>query len=127
MSAAAALVAALSSFMHGLYVMRNQLTRGLPRRVMYVENKDGDVDGVAARIGWVEFSKTGKTVYYRGREFASIGGSGVRGNFLDVATREEYWISGVKRRGSNTHRAEKVAVEIDPDALDAYRALRSGK
>lgn len=47
--------------------MKNQLTRGLPRQLMYVENKEGDVDGVAARIGWVEFSKTGKTVYYRGR------------------------------------------------------------
>ncbi len=93
---------------------------------MYVENKDGDVDGVAARIGWVEFSKTGKTVYYRGRELASTGGSGIRGNFMDVATREEYWVSGLKRRGSNTHWAEKVAVEIDPDALDAFHALRSG-
>jgi hypothetical protein len=105
--------------------MKNQLTRGLNRRLMYVENKDGDVDGVAARIGWVEFSKTGKTVYYRGRELASIGGRGVRGNFMDVATREEFWVSGVKRRGSNTHRAEKVRFEIDPDALDAFRALRS--
>lgn len=28
-----------------------QLTKGLKRRVMYVENKDGDIDGVAARIG----------------------------------------------------------------------------
>jgi hypothetical protein len=93
---------------------------------MYVENKDGDVDGVAARIGWVAFSKTGKTVYYRGRELASIGGRGIRGNFMDVATSEEYWVSGIKRRGSNTHWAEKIAVEIDPDALDAYRSLRSG-
>jgi hypothetical protein len=106
--------------------MKNQLTRGLQRRLMYVENKDGDLDGVTARIGWVEFSKSGKTVYYRGRELASIGGRGVRGNFVDVATREEYWVSGVKRRGSNTHWAENVAVEIDSDALDAYRALRSG-
>lgn len=106
--------------------MKNQLTRGLNRRLMYVENKDGDVDGASARIGWVEFSKTGKTVYYRGRELTSVGGTGIRGNFMDVATHEEYWVSGVKRRGSNTHRAENVAVMIDPDAIDAYHALRAG-
>lgn len=106
--------------------MKSQLTRGLGRRLMYVENKDGDIDGVSARIGWVEFSKTGKTVRYRGRELASIGGRGVRGNFRDVETHEEYWVSGVKRRGSNTHWAEPVSIEVDPDALDAYCALRSG-
>jgi hypothetical protein len=44
---------------------------------------------------------------------------------MDAETREEYWVSGVKQRGSNTHWAEHVAIEIDPDALDAYRELRS--
>lgn len=53
---------------------RNQLTKGLKQRVMYVENKDGDIDGVAARIGWVTFSKTGKSVYYRGRTLAKANG-----------------------------------------------------
>ena len=91
---------------------------------MYIENKDGNIDGVAARIGWAEFSRTGRTVYYRGRELASIGGRGIRGNFIDAATREEYWVSGVKQRGSNTHWAEQVGVEIDPDAIDAYQALK---
>jgi hypothetical protein len=105
--------------------MKNQLNRGASRRLMYVENKDGDIDGVAGRIGWVEFSKTGRTVYYRGRELGSIGGRGVRGNFIDVASREEFWVSGVKQRGSNSHWAERIAVEIDADALEAYRALRS--
>ncbi len=45
--------------------MKSQLTRGAARRLMYIENKDGEIDGVAARIGWVEFSKTGRTVFYR--------------------------------------------------------------
>ena len=100
-----------------------QLTRGLKRRLMYVENKDGDIDGADGRIGWVSFSKTGRTVYYRGRELAKS--QGFRGNFLDLATREEYWISGVKKRGSNAHWAESVSVVIDADALDDYRVLRS--
>ena len=90
---------------------------------MYVENKDGEIDGANGRIGWVTFSKTGQTVYYRGRQLAKAGG--VRGNFLDVATREEYWVSGVKKRGSNAHWAESVSVAIDDDAVDDYRALRA--
>lgn len=103
--------------------MQSQLTRGLKRRLMYVENKDGTIDGVPGRIGWVSFSRTGQTVYYRDRELCKA--RGIRGNFFDVATREEYWVSGVKKRGSNMHRAERIAIEIDEDALAEYCALRA--
>ena len=70
---------------------------------MYVENKDGEIDGANARIGWVTFSRSGQTVYYRGRELQKATGGGIRGNFFDTATHEEYWVSGVKKRGSNAH------------------------
>jgi hypothetical protein len=104
--------------------MRTQLTKGMRSRVMYVENKDGLIDGVHGRIGWVSFSKTGQTVYYRGRTLQK--GSGISGNFLDAESGEEYWVSGVKRRGSNAHPAEQgVSIEVDPDALDKYRSIRS--
>jgi len=93
---------------------------------MYVENKDGDIDGVAASIGWVEFSKSGKTVYYRGRVLKRAAGGGVRGNHFDEETGEEYWISGVKKRGSNTHWAESTSVEIDDDAREEYKRIRKG-
>jgi len=106
--------------------MKNQLTKGESRRVMYVENKDGDIDGVAARIGWVEFSKSGQTVYYRGKSLCRIKGGGVAGNHFDEATGDEYWISGIKKRGSNTHWAEPVNVEIDDDALAEYKKLKQG-
>ncbi|MEX6633723.1 hypothetical protein [Hyphococcus lacteus] len=102
---------------------RNQLTKGLKQRVMCVENKNGDIDGMAARIGWVTFSKTGKSVYYRGRTLAKA--NGVAGNFMDVDSREEYWISGVKKRGSNVHWAESVEVLIDDDAHEEYKRLKS--
>ncbi len=104
--------------------MKTQLNRGLKRRVMYVENKDGMIDGATGRIGWVSFSKTGQTIYYRGRTLQK--GSGIKGNFFDVSSGEEYWVSGVKTRGSNAHPAEPgTTIEIDQDALDAYRALKS--
>lgn len=107
--------------------MSSQLTRGHSRRVMYLENKDGHIEGVAARIGWVSFSKTGQTIYYRGRVLQKAKGGGVRGNFFDVESREEFWVSGVKQRGSNIHAAEKgVRVEVDADAVDEYRVIRRG-
>lgn len=64
---------------------------------MYIENKEGLIDGTDACIGWVSFSKTGKTIYYKGKTFISNKGKGVRGNFRDLETGEEYWISGVKK------------------------------
>lgn len=103
----------------------NQLNRGLARRLMYVENKDGDIDGVAARIGYATFSKSGRTVYYRGRELARANLS--RGNHLDIATREEYWVSGIKVKGDNRHQYEfGVQVSIDDDAREEYERLKSG-
>jgi hypothetical protein len=106
--------------------MDTQLTRGLKRRLMYVENKDGTIEGAHARIGWVTFSKSAQTVYYRGRQLAKVKGRGVSGNFVDATTGEEFWVSGVKKRGSNAHPAERgVAIIIDDDALTEYRAIRS--
>ena len=90
---------------------------------MYVENKNGDIDGVDARIGWVKFSKTGKSIYYRGRMLTKA--NGVYGNFVDIESGDEYWISGIKKRGSNVHRAESLAVHIDDDAREEYERLRS--
>lgn len=105
--------------------MRNQLNRGLRRRLMYIENKDGLIDGCDARIGWVTFSRSGQSVRYRGRELSK--GVGAGGNFFDVENGGTYWVSGVKRRGSNVHPCESAAVEIDDDALDAYKNLRGGR
>ena len=104
----------------------NQLTKGENRRVMYVENKEGNIDGVPARIGWVEFSKSGSSVYYRDKVLKKAKGGGIAGNFYDQETGEEYWVSGIKKRGSNAHPAESVKVEVDPDAMEEYKRLTSG-
>jgi hypothetical protein len=105
--------------------MNNQLTRGAKRRVLYVENKDGMIDGANGRIGWVTFSQTGQSVYYRDRILRRVHGGGPRGNFLDDATGEEYWVSGVKKRGSNGHWAETVTIAVDDDALEEYERIKS--
>lgn len=104
----------------------NQLNQGQLKRVMYIENKEGLIDGAQARIGWVTFSKTGKTIYYRDKTFFSTGARGVKGNYRDSDTYEEYWISGIKKRGSNAHRYEPVAsITIDDDAQAEYERLKN--
>jgi hypothetical protein len=95
-----------------------------PRRLMYVENKSGTIEGVKARIGWVEFSKTGQTLYYRGLMLQK--GTVPRGNCFDVVSSDVYWVADVKTRGLNARDEEsEAAIEVDPDALDEYQRLKA--
>lgn len=103
----------------------DQLTKGHSRRVMYIENKDGEIFGTDARIGWVTFSKTGKSIYYKDKTFKRLTGGGVSGNYYDCDTGDEYWISGIKKNGCNSHWAEKVKIEIDEDALEEYKSIKN--
>jgi len=48
-------------------------------RIMYVEQKSGGLTG-PARIGRVQFSKTGATLRYAGRQFRSLNGAGFKSN-----------------------------------------------
>ena len=106
---------------------KTQLTRGENPRLMYIENKDGDIDGADARIGWVTFSKSGRSIYYRGRTLRRSPGGGVSGNFFDADSGEEFWVSGVKSRGSNQHPQERrCTVQVDDDAIEAYQRVRTG-
>ena len=84
---------------------------------MYIEYKGEDIVG-PARIGRVTFSKTGKSIYYKGKEFGGLRGSGFKANYRDVATREEYWISGCKRDGTDA--LYSTTVEIDDDVREEY-------
>ena len=86
---------------------------------MYVERKAGELTG-EARIGRVSFSKTGKTIYYRGHTFRSLKGQGFKANYFDAETGEEYWISGCKKDGSDCLYGERNPVEIDEDVRKGY-------
>ena len=59
--------------------------------ILYIEFKGDGFIG-PGRIGRVSFSKTGKTVYYGGKQFQSLKGEGFKANFFDVETGEQYWI-----------------------------------
>ena len=86
-------------------------------RIMYIELKADRVSG-PARIGRVTFSKSGKTIYYRGRTFSSCDGRGFKCNYFDVETDEGYWISGCKKNGQD--RLYPGTVEIDDDVREEY-------
>jgi len=86
---------------------------------MYIEDKSGGLTG-PARIGRVTFSKTGRTVYYRGRSFQSLGGQGFKANYFDVETRAHFWISGPRQDGQDRLYSGGVPVEIDDDVRDEY-------
>lgn len=66
---------------------------------MYIELKThpgGHDDCGPARIGRVTFSKTGKSIYYAGKQLRRDRPGGC-GNYYDAETGDEYWISGCKR------------------------------
>jgi hypothetical protein len=51
-------------------------------------------------------------------------GGGVIGNAFDVETRDFYWISGVKKRGTNRHWAGSGRVSVSEDAVQALLELK---
>jgi hypothetical protein len=88
-----------------------------------VELKTGFGDNGPASISWVTFSKTGRTVYYRGRSLQRIIRGGVASNHRDIATGEEYWISGVKKNGQDRHWSGSGRVVVDDDAREEYKRI----
>ena len=88
-------------------------------RIMYIESKAGGLVG-PARIGRVTFSKTGATLYYAGKSFQSLKGSGFKSNYFEVESGEPYWISGPRKDGQDSLYATNVAPEVDEDVRDEY-------
>ncbi len=87
-------------------------------RIKYIELKSDSNDRGPARIGRVRFSKSGSSVYYDGKRFEKRrGGSG---NYFDVESSDEYWISGCKKNGQDRHWAGSGPVEIDDDVREEY-------
>ena len=50
----------------------------------------------------------------------SLRGAGVIGNYADVNTGLEYWVSRPKRRGGDRHWAGGGVVRVEPDVVDEY-------
>ncbi len=90
-------------------------------RIMYIENKSEGLNG-PARIGRVTFSKTGKSLTYRGLTFRSQKGAGFKSNYFEVESGDSYWISGPHKDGRDRLYPSSVPVEIDEDVAKEYWA-----
>jgi hypothetical protein len=90
--------------------------------LMYIELKTGYNDNGPAWIGRVRVSRSGRTVYFNGKAFKRAG-RGSSGNHYDLETGEMYWISGVKRKGSDRHWAGSGKIIIEAGAVEEYLRL----
>lgn len=86
---------------------------------MYIECKATGLTG-PARIGRVTFSKSGRSIYYGGKMFQSLGGGGFKSNFFDTESGKQYWISGPRRDGEDRLYGERVPVLVDEDVREEY-------
>lgn len=85
---------------------------------MWIEDKSENGLWGPARIGRVTFSKSGRSIVYRGRQFASQDGAGFKSNYVEVATGKPFWISGCREDGGDA--LYSVPVEIDEEAREEY-------
>ncbi len=91
--------------------------------IKYIELKTGFNDNGPAWIGNVELSKSGNTIYFNGKAFKKIHGGSISGNYYDLETKEEYWISGVKKNGLDRHWAGSGKIKIEFSIVDEYLKL----
>jgi hypothetical protein len=82
--------------------------------IMWIERKSDGLVG-PARIGRVTFSKSGRSLTYG---FESLNGRGFKANYVDVATGEDYWISGCHKDGKDA--LYSTTVDIDEDVRQEY-------
>ncbi len=90
-------------------------------QLKYIELKSGYADNGPAWIGKVDFSKSGKTIYFNGHAFKGKG----HGGCSDIETGEIYWISGLKKDGQDRHWAGNGKVMIDRKVVDEYLSYMS--
>ena len=94
-------------------------------RVMFVQLKTGyGTDMGPAWISWVGFNRTWKTAYWRGKTLRRSPGM-FDANFHDVASREEYWLSGPHRDRADT-RYSSIRPDVDDDVREVYEAFLRG-
>jgi len=90
------------------------------KEIKYIELKTGYSDNGPAWIGLVSFSKSGKTIYFDGKAFQSLGGTGIQGNFYDIENDDEYWISSVKKDMSDRHKFGNGDILVEKQILSEY-------
>ncbi len=88
--------------------------------IKYIELKTGFSDNGPAWIGLVSFSKSGRTLYFDGKAFQSLNGNGINGNYFEIESGNEYWISGVKKNQSDRHIYGDGKIYVEKRILNDY-------
>lgn len=92
---------------------------------MFVQLKNGyNTDQGPCWICRVRFSKSWQTAYFHGLNLRRQ--QGVRGNFVDTATGDEWWISGPKRDLTDSRYSGQRPL-VDDEARGDYEAFLSGQ
>jgi len=89
----------------------------------YVELKSGYSDCGPAWIARVNSSKSGNTIYFNGMALKKMKGGGISGNYCDLESGDEYWISGIKKQGCNRHWAGNGKIEIEESVVVEYLSI----
>jgi hypothetical protein len=92
-------------------------------RIMYIEYKGGDGLQGSAVIGRVYFSKSGKTLYYKGFRFQSLKGAGFKSNYFDIESGDYFWISGPRKDQNDRLYGGNMGVAVDEDVRVEYAKL----
>ena len=92
-------------------------------KLKYIELKSAFGDTGPAWIGMAEFSKSGRTVYFNGKAVKNSNAQGIAGNYYDIENGDEYWISGIKKNGTNRHWAGGGKIMIDRNIVELYLSL----
>ena len=93
----------------------------------YIELKTGHSDDGPAWIARVVTSRSGSTIYFNGKALRKAKGGLGSGNYVDIETGEAYWVSGVKKDGTDRHWAGSGAVAIEEGAVDEYLRLTGAR
>ena len=89
----------------------------------YLELKSGFNDDGPAWIGEIQFSNSGKGIYFNNMLLLGNG----HGLCINVETSEEYWVTGIKKNGANRHWTGRGKIKIDKKCIAEYLSLTNAK
>ena len=93
-------------------------------QIIYVELKSGVSGGNGpAWIGKARRSKSGRTIYFNDQAFQSMNGIGVEGNYRNIESGDEYWISGIKKNQQDRHWSGSGVIMIDESVVPEYLSI----
>ena len=92
--------------------------------IRYIEIKGSEhTDADEAWIARAWQSSSGKTIYFN--DMALKRSQGIDSNHVDIETGDLYWVSGVKKRGTNRHWGGSIYIE--ESLLQWYEEHTEGK